>query len=188
MKKQVLFLCTGNSCRSQMAEGLVNHYLGEKWKAYSAGTDPAGYLHPLAVQVMSELDIDIAMQRSKSTEEFREMELDTVVTVCDDAAETCCGLRQPAQGPPLLGLGQRRGVHGESRVEHLREDDEVRFPLDPLHQAPEHVQVPGLVLPVEGGLDEGECQILHRISAACSRVSSRLAKQKRRTRLSKESG
>ena len=100
MKKQVLFLCTGNSCRSQMAEGLVNHYLGDEWKAYSAGTDPAGYVHPLAVQAMSELDIDIAMQRSKSTEEFREEELDTVVTVCDDAAETC-----------PVWLGQGRKVH-----------------------------------------------------------------------------
>jgi arsenate reductase len=100
MKKQVLFLCTGNSCRSQMAEGLVNHYLGNEWKAYSAGTDPAGYVHPLAVQAMSELGIDIAPQRSKSTEEFREEELDTVVTVCDHADENC-----------PVWLGQGRKVH-----------------------------------------------------------------------------
>jgi arsenate reductase len=98
MKKQVLFLCTGNSCRSQMAEGLVNHYLGNEWKAYSAGTDPAGYVHPLAVQAMSELGIDIAPQRSKSTEEFREEELDTVVTVCDHADENC---------PVWLGQGHK---------------------------------------------------------------------------------
>ena len=98
MKKRVLFLCTGNSCRSQMAEGLVNHYLGDEWKAYSAGTDPAGYVHPLAVQAMSELDIDIALQRSKSIEEFREADFDTVVTVCDDAAENC---------PVWLGKGRK---------------------------------------------------------------------------------
>ena len=89
MSRQVLFLCTGNSCRSQMAEGLVNHYLGDEWKAYSAGTDPAGYVHPLAVQVMSELGIDVSRQRSKSADEFRENEFNTVVTVCDDAAKNC---------------------------------------------------------------------------------------------------
>jgi arsenate reductase len=100
MKKRVLFLCTGNSCRSQMAEGLVNHTLGDEWKAYSAGTNPAGFVHPLAVQVMSELNIDISRQRSKSADEFREKEFDRVVTVCDDAAETC---------PVWLGGG--RQVH-----------------------------------------------------------------------------
>ena len=98
MRKQVLFLCTGNSCRSQMAEGLVNHYLGDEWKACSAGTDPAGYVHPLAVQAMSDLGIDIALQRSKSIEEFREADFDTVVTVCDDAAENC---------PVWLGKGRK---------------------------------------------------------------------------------
>ena len=100
MKKQVLFLCTGNSCRSQMAEGLVNHYLGEEWKAYSAGTDPAGYVHPLTIQVMSELDIDISRQRSKSADEFQENEFNTVVTVCDDAAKNC-----------PLWLGKERKIH-----------------------------------------------------------------------------
>jgi arsenate reductase len=72
-----------------MAEGLVNHYLGDEWNAYSAGTDPAGYVHPLAVQVMSELGIDISRQRSKSAGEFRENDFYVVVTVCDDAAENC---------------------------------------------------------------------------------------------------
>ena len=99
-KKKILFLCTGNSCRSQMAEGLVNHYLGDEWHAYSAGTRPAGYVHPLAVGVMSELGIDISRQRSKSADEFRDKTLDMVVTVCDDAAENC-----------PLWLGQGRQVH-----------------------------------------------------------------------------
>ena len=88
-EKQVLFLCTGNSARSQMAEGLVNHFLGGKWKAYSAGTRPAGYVHPLAVRVMSELGIDITAQRSKSADEFRGRDFTVVVTLCDDAAEEC---------------------------------------------------------------------------------------------------
>lgn len=96
-KKKVLILCTGNSCRSQMAEGLINHFMGDQWEAYSAGTEPAGYVHPLAIQVMSDLEIDISQHRSKSTEEFRGVEFDQVITVCGDAAENC---------PVWLGQGQ----------------------------------------------------------------------------------
>jgi len=88
-KKQVLFLCTGNSARSQMAEGLVNHFLGDCWEAHSAGTQPIGTVHPLAVQAMDELGIDISAQRSKSTDEFRDTDFDLVITVCDDAARNC---------------------------------------------------------------------------------------------------
>lgn len=98
MRKNILFLCTGNSARSQMAEGLVNHYLVDEWRAYSAGTDPAGYVHPLAVRAMAQLGIDISRQRSKSADEFRRKEFDLVVTVCDDAAENC---------PVWLGQGRR---------------------------------------------------------------------------------
>jgi len=96
--QQVLFLCTGNSCRGQMAEGLVNHFLGDLWEAYSAGTQPAGYVHPMAIRVMAELGIDISGYRSKSTDEFRYVGPDLVITVCDDAAENC---------PAWLGPGQR---------------------------------------------------------------------------------
>jgi arsenate reductase len=88
-KKRVLFLCTGNSARSQMAEGLVNHLLEDGWEAYSAGTQPSGYVHPLAMRAMAELGIDISMQRSKSVDEFREVEFDVVITVCDNAAKNC---------------------------------------------------------------------------------------------------
>jgi arsenate reductase len=88
-RRHVLFLCTGNSCRSQMAEGLVNHFLGERWAAYSAGTAPQGFVHPLAVKAMAELGVDISGQRSKSADEFRGAGLDLVVTVCEDAAERC---------------------------------------------------------------------------------------------------
>lgn len=97
-KKKVLILCTGNSCRSQMAEGLINHELPETWQAYSAGTAPSGYVHPLAIEVMAELGIDLTGHRSKSTDEFREMPVDVVITVCDDAAENC---------PVWLGAGQK---------------------------------------------------------------------------------
>jgi arsenate reductase len=99
-KQTVLFLCTGNSCRSQMAEGLVNHYLGERWQAVSAGTEPSGYVHPLAVAAMGELGIDISAGRSKNAEEFRGWLLDHVITVCDDAAENC-----------PLWLGQGKVTH-----------------------------------------------------------------------------
>lgn len=88
-KKPVLFLCTGNSCRSQMAEGLVNRLLGDRWQAFSAGTRPSGYVHPLAIDAMAELDIDISRQRSKSVDEFRDIDLDIVITVCGGAAEDC---------------------------------------------------------------------------------------------------
>jgi len=88
-KKRVLFLCTGNSARSQMAQGLVNHLLGDRWEAFSAGTDPANYVHPLAVQAMAELGIDISSQRSKSADEFRHADFDLVITLCDDAAQNC---------------------------------------------------------------------------------------------------
>jgi arsenate reductase len=115
MKKNVLFLCTGNSCRSQMAEGLVNHYLGDEWQAFSAGTKPAGYVHPLAVRAMSELNIDISRQRSKSADEFRECALDVVVTVCDDAAENC---------PVWLGNGHKVHLGFESPVQATGSDEE----------------------------------------------------------------
>ena len=88
-KKQVLFLCTGNSCRSHMAEGLTNHYAGDRWQAVSAGTMPSGYVHPLAIKVMAELGIDISGHESKTAVEFRDAPLDLVVTVCDDAAQNC---------------------------------------------------------------------------------------------------
>jgi arsenate reductase len=99
MKRKVLFLCTGNSARSQMAEAIVNARLGDGWEAVSAGTRPAGYVHPSAVQALREIGIEHA-GRSKSAEEFRQMLFDLVVTVCDSAAEEC-----------PLWLGQGRRVH-----------------------------------------------------------------------------
>lgn len=88
-KRRVLFLCTGNSCRSQMAEGLVTHYLKRRWKADSAGTKPGGSVHPLTIRAMAEIGIDISPYKSKPVEEFRNQRFDLVVTVCDDAAENC---------------------------------------------------------------------------------------------------
>jgi arsenate reductase len=76
----------------------VNYFLGEQWEAFSAGTDPSGYVHPLAIRAMAELGIDIVAYRSKSTDKFRGTEFDLVVTVCDSAAVNC---------PVWLGKGKK---------------------------------------------------------------------------------
>ncbi|MDM8527787.1 arsenate reductase ArsC [Anaerolineales bacterium HSG24] len=88
-KKQVLILCTGNSCRSQMAEGLINARLGNQYQAYSAGTKPSGYVHPKAIQVMAELDIDLSQNKSQNLELFKGQPFDFVITVCGSAKENC---------------------------------------------------------------------------------------------------
>ena len=86
------FICTGNSARSQMAEGFGKFYARELKKdveVFSAGSEPSGYVHPLAVEVMAERGIDISNQKSKSLEEIPLRELDFVITLCGDAAERC---------------------------------------------------------------------------------------------------
>ena len=95
--KKVLFLCTGNSCRSQMAEAIVNARMGTEWHAVSAGTKPAGYVHPKALTALSEIGIQHA-GRSKRVDEFQGEDFDLVVTVCDSAAEEC---------PVWLGKGKK---------------------------------------------------------------------------------
>ncbi|HUK14293.1 MAG TPA: arsenate reductase ArsC [Thermoanaerobaculaceae bacterium] len=87
--RRVLILCTGNSCRSQMAEGWVKHLLGDRWEAHSAGTHPAGGVAPLAVRAMAEAGIDISGQTPKHWEAFLVQPWDLVVTVCDHARESC---------------------------------------------------------------------------------------------------
>ena len=94
-------MCTGNSCRSQMAEGLINHDLSEQWMAHSAGTEPSGYVHPLAIEAMKEIGIDISQGKSKSVDAFRSVPFDVVITVCDDAAESC---------PVWLGSGEVKHI------------------------------------------------------------------------------
>ena len=95
--RRVLFLCTGNSCRSQMAEAIVNARLGGTWQAVSAGTKPAGFVHPKALTALSEIGIQHT-GRSKRADEFQGEEFDLVVTVCDSAAEEC---------PVWLGKGKK---------------------------------------------------------------------------------
>lgn len=88
MKKQLLFLCTHNSCRSQMAEALANHFLGDRYQAVSAGTE-ATRVNPLAAQVLTELGIDTSPLRSKTMDEFAGQSFDYVVTLCGDANDKC---------------------------------------------------------------------------------------------------
>lgn len=89
MKPTLLILCTGNSCRSQMAEGLLRHAVGDRFDVQSAGSNPAGYVHPKAVRVMLEIGIDISAQRSKSFREFLNHNVETVITVCGNADQAC---------------------------------------------------------------------------------------------------
>jgi arsenate reductase len=116
-QKRVLILCTGNSCRSQMAEGLINHDLGDTWQAYSAGTDPSGSVHPLAVKVMAELGIDISDGVSESADAYQDRNLDVAITVCDDAFEKC-----------PLWLGSGKVVHiGFEDPAHTTGSEETRM-------------------------------------------------------------
>lgn len=89
-KRKVLFLCTGNACRSQMAEAMLRHLGGDSFEALSAGSAPAGFIHPLAEEVLEAMDIPLVQPRSKSWDEFADVAVDVVITVCDNAAgETC---------------------------------------------------------------------------------------------------
>ena len=97
VKKRVLILCTGNSCRSQMAEGILRHYGGDKFEVFSAGTKPSR-VNETAIRVMREIGIDISHQRSKSVSEYSGQNFDYVITVCENAKESC---------PLFLGSAKR---------------------------------------------------------------------------------
>ncbi|GAB4475696.1 MAG: arsenate reductase ArsC [Anaerolineales bacterium] len=121
-QRKVLFLCSGNSCRSQMAEAIVNAKLGTEWKAYSAGTKPAGYVHPKALAALAEIGIQ-HQGRSKSVDEFSQTEFDVVITVCDAAAEEC---------PLWLGKGKRihRGFPDPAKSNNMADFRRVRDAIE----------------------------------------------------------
>jgi arsenate reductase len=110
-----MFLCTGNSCRSQMAEALVNQAGTDGWRAFSAGTIPSGFVHPKALQVLDEIGIS-HRGRSKMVDEFRDVQFDLVVTVCDSAAEEC---------PVWLGQGRMVHISFPDPAEARGTEDEV---------------------------------------------------------------
>ena len=97
-RTRVLFLCTHNSARSQMAEGLLRHFYGGRYEAFSAGSSPTR-VHPLAIKVMAEIGIDISKGTSKSIEEFRNKDIDMVVTVCTSSPKVIC----PFCSSPITG-------------------------------------------------------------------------------------
>lgn len=88
-KPVVLILCTGNSCRSHLAEGFLRHFAGDILDVQSAGSKPSGYLHPLSIKVMGEVGIDISKHRSKHLNEFLSADIETVITVCGNADQAC---------------------------------------------------------------------------------------------------
>jgi arsenate reductase len=128
MRQRILFLCTHNSCRSQMAEGLVNHFLGDRFAAFSAGTEATG-VNPLAARVLREIGIDISSQRSKTLDEFDGQSFDYVISLCSDANARC----------PLFMGGVRRlhmGFDDPSRLTGSEEEvlPEYRRVRDEIHR------------------------------------------------------
>lgn len=89
MKPTILVLCTGNSCRSHLAEGILRAALGQSHRVASAGSKPAGYVHPLAIRVLAEIGIDISAHRSKHLDELLHEDIETVITVCGNADQAC---------------------------------------------------------------------------------------------------
>lgn len=133
-RQRILFLCTGNSCRSQMAEGLLRHLAGEIFEALSAGAKPAGYVHPKAIAVMHEIGIDLSGHHSKSIQEFVPPAgdpPDVVVSVCSSAEKECptlpghvIRLHWPFDDPYHAG-----GSEEEQMAEFRRVRDEIRAAL-----------------------------------------------------------
>ncbi|MCB0320149.1 MAG: arsenate reductase ArsC [Bdellovibrionales bacterium] len=130
MKKKILFLCTGNSCRSQMGEGWAKALLCDSVNAYSAGTEPHG-LNPFAVQAMQECDVDISDHSSKTLKDLEAISFDLIVTVCDSAASACPipppGTRvihAPFDDPPQLAKNAKSD--DEAMKHYRRVRDEIK--------------------------------------------------------------
>lgn len=115
MLRRVLILCTGNSCRSQMAEAIINEKFPGTWQAYSAGTDPSGYVHPKALLALEEIGIS-HQGNSKHIDDLPTKEFDSVITVCDDAAENC---------PVWLGKGVRHHIGFPDPAKAIGSEQEI---------------------------------------------------------------
>jgi len=116
MKRSVLFLCTANSCRSQMAEGIVNTFLGDRLEAFSAGTK-ASFVNSMAIEVMREIGVDISKHRSKNLSEFDGQKFDYVITLCGDANETC---------PLYVGTTMKMHIGFDDPARSTGSEEEVR--------------------------------------------------------------
>jgi arsenate reductase len=114
-RKRVLFLCTGNSCRSQMAEAVVNARMGDRWQAFSAGVAPAKEVNPRAIRALEEIGIRHSGE-PKHADRFIDQDLDLVVTLCDDAAQNC---------PVWVGSGKREHLGFPDPADARGTDEEV---------------------------------------------------------------
>lgn len=128
MKMKILFLCTGNSCRSQMAEAWARHLKGNVIEAYSAGTEPKG-VDPRAVKAMAEVGIDISRCKSKSVLDLPDIEFDYVITLCDDAQQACpffpaktAIIHHGFEDPPRLAEGARNEEEAMSHYRRIRDE------------------------------------------------------------------
>jgi len=126
--RRLLILCTGNSCRSQMAEGFVNHLLAGRWAARSAGTRPAVRVHPLAVKAMDEAGIDISSGVPEVVDRYLDEDWDLVVTVCDSAKEACPVFPRPVGTVhmPFDDPADAEGSEEEKMAVFRRVRDEIR--------------------------------------------------------------
>ena len=150
MKTRILFLCTGNSCRSQMAEGWAKHLKGDTVEAYSAGVEPHG-MNARAVAVMKEVGVDLSSHRSKHVDELKDVPLDFVVTVCGHANETCPMFPGKTKvvhvgfdDPPQLAKGA--ATEEEALKHYRRVRDEIRAFVETLPTS--------LALPASHAADE----------------------------------
>ena len=126
--KLVLILCTGNSCRSQMAEALWESLGSGEWQSESAGSTPSGYVHPLAIRAMRELGIDLSAHTSKSLDQFQDQSFELVITVCDNAKESCpvfSGAKETLHWP-FDDPADAIGTDDEKMVTFRRVRDEIK--------------------------------------------------------------
>lgn len=132
-RKRILVLCTGNSCRSQMAEGWINRLLADRWEARSGGTRPAERVHPLAVRAMAEVGIDISGARPENVSLFLTEPWDLVVTVCDSAQESCPTFPRPVDKlhVSFVDPAAATGTDEEKLAVFRRVRDEIRERLLP---------------------------------------------------------
>lgn len=128
-KKKILILCTGNSCRSHMAEGVLRDALGDTHEVFSAGAKPSGYVHPLAIDVMKEIGIDVSGHQSKHLDQFLDAKIDTVITVCGNANEAC---------PVFPGQANRYHWGFEDPPHAQREDEE---PIDAFRRIRDEIKL-----------------------------------------------
>ena len=127
-KPLILILCTGNSCRSHLAEGILRAAVGEAAEVASAGSDPAGYVHPMAGEVMKEIEIDISAHTSKHLGKFLQREVHTVITVCGNADQACPIFPGQAEKHhwPFDDPAKATGSEEEIRAVFRRVRDEIR--------------------------------------------------------------